>query len=160
MTKQRFDGKPFGARRKAQSMNLHVSEGEALPTVEKLITQERIERYAEASGDFNPVHVDAEFAAGSQFGRTIAHGMLVAASISEMMTMAFREEWPSTGRLKLRFRAPVYPGDTITASGEIKRIVEQDGVRRISSDVAVKRQTGEDAITGEAIVTLSLDSSD
>ena len=141
-------------------MHRHVSEGEALPTVERLITQERIQRYAEASGDFNPVHVDAEFAAGSQFGRTIAHGMLVAASISEMMTMAFREEWPSTGRLKLRFRAPVYPGDTITASGEVKRIVERDGVRRITSDVAVKRQTGEDAITGEATVMLPLETSD
>jgi 3-hydroxybutyryl-CoA dehydratase len=137
-----------------------MSEGDALPTVERLITQERIQRYAEASGDFNPVHVDADFAAGSQFGRTIAHGMLVAASISEMMTMAFRKEWPSTGRLKLRFRAPVYPGDTITASGEVKRIVEQDGIRRISSDVMVKRQTGEDAITGEATVTLPLEASD
>ncbi len=138
-------------------MHRHVNEGDTLPTVERLITQERIQKYAEASGDFNPVHVDADFAAGSQFGRTIAHGMLVAASISEMMTMAFREEWPSTGRLKLRFRAPVYPGDTITASGHVKRIVERDGVRRISSVVAVKRQTGEDAITGEATVTLPLE---
>ena len=137
-------------------MHRQVNEGDTLPTVERLITQERIQRYAEASGDFNPVHVDADFAAGSQFGRTIAHGMLVAASISEMMTMAFANDWPSTGRLKLRFRAPVYPGDTIIASGEVKRIVERDGVRRISSAVAVKRQTGEEAITGEATVTLPL----
>ena len=145
---------------KSYSMQKQVNEGDTLPRVERLITQERIQRYAEASGDFNPVHVDAEFAARSQFGRTIAHGMLVAASISEMMTMAFEDDWPSTGRLKLRFRAPVYPGDTITASGEVKRIVEQDGVRRISSDVAVKRQTGEDAITGEATVSLPLEVSD
>ena len=138
-------------------MHRQVNEGDTLPTVERLITQERIQRYAEASGDFNPVHVDADFAAGSQFGRTIAHGMLVAASISEMMTRAFENDWPSTGRLKLRFRAPVYPGDTITASGEVKRIVKRDGVRRISSAVAVKRQTGEDAITGEATVTLPLE---
>ncbi len=138
-------------------MRQQVNEGDTLPTVERLITQERIQRYAEASGDFNPVHVDADFAAGSQFGRTIAHGMLVAASISEMMTMAFENDWPSAGQLKLRFRAPVYPGDTITASGEVKRIVERDGVRRISSAVVVKRQTGEDAITGEATVTLPLE---
>jgi 3-hydroxybutyryl-CoA dehydratase len=141
-------------------MHRQVNEGDALPTVERLITQERIQRYAEASGDFNPVHVDADFAAGSQFGRTIAHGMLVAASISEMMMMAFANEWPSTGRLKLRFRAPVYPGDTITASGQVKRIVEQDGATLISSAVVVKRQTGEDAITGEATVTLPVEVSD
>ena len=136
-----------------------MREGETLPTVEKLITQERIQSYAEASGDYNPVHVDADFAASSQFGRTIAHGMLVAASISEMMTMAFDDEWRSAGRLKLRFRAPVYPGDTITASGEIKRIVDRDGTRRVSSSVVVRKQTGEEAITGEAIVTLPLASS-
>ena len=141
-------------------MHRQVNEGDALPTVERLITQERIQRYAEASGDFNPVHVDADFAAGSQFGRTIAHGMLVAASISEMMMMAFANEWPSTGRLKLRFRAPVYPGDTITASGQVKRIVEQDGATLISSAVVVKRQTGEDAITGEATVALPVEVSD
>lgn len=138
---------------------LDMREGETLPTVEKLITQERIQSYAEASGDYNPVHVDADFAASSQFGRTIAHGMLVAASISEMMTMAFDDEWRSAGRLKLRFRAPVYPGDTITASGEIKRIVDRDGTRRVSSSVVVRKQTGEEAITGEAIVTLPLASS-
>lgn len=136
-----------------------MREGETLPTVEKLITQERIQSYAEASGDYNPVHVDADFAASSQFGRTIAHGMLVAASISEMMTMAFDDEWRSAGRLKLRFRAPVYPGDTITASGEIKRIVDRDGTRQVSSSVVVRKQTGEEAITGEAIVTLPLASS-
>ena len=139
---------------------LDMREGESLPTVEKLITQERIQSYAEASGDYNPVHVDAEFAAGSQFGRTIAHGMLVAASISELMTMAIDDDWRWAGRLKLRFRAPVYPGDTITASGEIDRIVDREGAREVSSSVVVRKQTGEEAITGQAIVTLPLASSD
>ncbi len=138
---------------------LGMRQGETLPTVEKLITQERIQSYAEASGDYNPVHVDATFAASSQFGRTIAHGMLVAASISEMMTMAFGDDWRSAGRLKLRFRAPVYPGDTITASGEIARIVDRDGTRQVSISVVVRKQTGEEAITGQAIVTLPLASS-
>ena len=137
-----------------------MREGETLPTVEKLITQERIQSYAEASGDYNPVHVDATFAASSQFGRTIAHGMLVAASLSEMMTMAFGADWRSAGRLKLRFRAPVYPGDTITASGEIDRIVDREGAREVSSSVVVRKQSGEEAITGQAIVTLPLASSD
>ena len=138
---------------------LGMRQGETLPTVEKLITQERIQSYAEASGDYNPVHVDATFAASSQFGRTIAHGMLVAASISEMMTMAFGDDWRSAGRLKLRFRAPVYPGDTITASGEIVRIVDRDGTRQVSISLVVRKQTGEEAITGQAIVTSPLASS-
>ena len=66
-----------------------MEAGDALPSLKRPITQELINKYAEASGDFNPIHVDHEFAASSQFGRTIAHGMLVTASISEMMTLAF-----------------------------------------------------------------------
>ena len=99
-----------------------MEQGDPLPTVQRLITQDGIERYAEASGDFNPIHVDREFAATSQFGGTIAHGMSIAATVSEMMTEAFSVRWHETGRLKLRFRGPVYPGDTVTAFGEVKRV--------------------------------------
>ena len=91
-----------------------MREGDDLPTIERLVTQGQIERYAEASGDFNPIHVDKDYAAKSQFGSTIAHGMMIAASISEMMTLAFKEDWLNRGRLKIRFRAPVFPGDTVT----------------------------------------------
>ncbi|MCI0439171.1 MAG: MaoC family dehydratase [Chloroflexi bacterium] len=131
-----------------------MDPGDALPTVEKHVTQERIERYAEASGDFNPIHVDAEFAKGSHFGGTIAHGMMVAAYISEMMTLAFRESWLGGGRLKIRFRAPVYPGDTITAFGQVKKIERRDGFEEIACSVGVRRQNGEVAITGDATVSV------
>ncbi len=47
--------------------------GDQLPKIEKLVTQAQIGRYARASGDFNPIHVDHDFAAKSQFGGTIAH---------------------------------------------------------------------------------------
>ncbi len=124
--------------------------GARLARVVKPITQRRIADYAEASGDFNPIHLDDEFAAGAQFGRTIAHGMLVAASISEMMSASFGLDWRSSGRLKLRFKAPVFPGDTVTAFGEVKEVAGADVV----CAVGVRRQTGEDAITGEARVTL------
>ena len=131
-----------------------MREGDTLPTVEKLVTQERIERYAAASGDHNPIHLDHEFAAGSQFGGTIAHGMMSAAAISEMMTLAFQEDWLKSGRLKIRFRAPVYPGDTVTTFGQVKSVVERNGTRQVTSSVGVRRQNGEAAITGEATVTV------
>ena len=131
-----------------------VREGDPLPTVERSITQERIERYAAASGDFNPVHVDPEFAAKSRFGGTIAHGMLVAATVSEAMTAAFALSWLESGRLKLRFKNPVYPGDTVTAFGKVERISERDGARHVVCSVGVRRQDGEEAITGDASVTI------
>ena len=131
-----------------------LKEGDALPTVQKSATRERIRAYAEASGDFNPIHLDDEFAESSRFGTIIAHGMMVAAAISEMMSMAFREEWAANGRLKLRFRAPVRMGDSVTASGSVKRIREVAEGREIVCAVRVERQTGEAAITGDATVTV------
>ena len=131
--------------------------GDQLPRVERLIDQDRVERYAKASGDFNPIHIDHEFAKSSQFGRTIAHGMMIAASISEIMTTAFKMDWLRSGRMKLRFRAPVYPGDTIVAQGEIKDIREKDGKREAICSVDVRKQDGELVISGEATVSVPLD---
>ncbi len=126
--------------------------GAALRSVEKSITQERVDDYAEASGDFNPIHLDHDFAAGTRFGRTIAHGMLVAASISEMMTSSFGLDWHRSGRMKLRFKAPVFPGDTATAFGEVKAVSDAESDREVVCTVSVRRQTGEEAISGEARV--------
>ena len=129
-----------------------MQEGDNLPSIRKTVTQPQIQRYAEVSGDFNPAHVDHEFAARSQFGGAIAHGMMVAASVSELMTAAFGREWAEGGRLKLRFRAPVFPGDTITCYGRVKTIRGQDDARQIVCSVGVRRQNDEEAITGEAAV--------
>lgn len=86
--------------------------------VVKRLSQEQIGRYADASGDHNPIHVDESFARATPFGGTIAHGMLVLASISEMMAAAWGDAWLTGGRLRVRFRAPARPGDTITASAK------------------------------------------
>jgi 3-hydroxybutyryl-CoA dehydratase len=91
-----------------------VSQLEVAPLT-RALSQAVIDRYAEASGDHNPIHVDAAFARSTPLGGTIAHGMLVLATISEMMTAAFGERWLASARLEVRFRAPARPGDTLTA---------------------------------------------
>ena len=132
--------------------------GATLRSVEKSITQERVDDYAEASGDFNPIHLDHDFAAGTRFGRTIAHGMLVAAAISEMMTSSFGLDWHRSGRMKLRFKAPVFPGDTATAFGEVKAVSDAEFDREVVCTVGVRRQTGDEAISGETRVTVRRES--
>jgi 3-hydroxybutyryl-CoA dehydratase len=122
--------------------------GDELPTITKTLTQKKIDRYAKVSGDGNPLHTDPAFAAGTQFGGTIAHGMLVLAYISELMTAAFGGAWPASGRLKVRFRGAARPGDTVTASGRVLRI--DDG--RTSCAVECRNQNGEVLISGEAEV--------
>jgi 3-hydroxybutyryl-CoA dehydratase len=127
---------------------LTYAVGDELPAVSRVLSQEKIDRYAAASGDHNPLHIDPTFAAKTQFGGPIAHGMLVLAFISEMMTAAFGERWPASGRLKVRFRGAARPGDTATASGRVARI---DG-GRIVCEVACHNQAGEALISGEAEV--------
>ena len=112
------------------------------------ITQEQLARYADASGDHNPLHLDADFAAGTPYGRTIAHGMLVLAFISEMMTRAFGMAWLTGGRLKVRFRAPVFPGDVVTTGASLRAPVPGSG--EATYDVACRNQSGQEVIIGEA----------
>jgi 3-hydroxybutyryl-CoA dehydratase len=123
--------------------------GAALPTITKAITQTKLHTYADAGGDHNPLHLDEEFAATTQFGGTIAHGLLVLAYVSEMLTAAFGEAWLSSGKLKVRFRAPARPGDTVTTFGSV--VSAADG--RISCEVGCRNQAGEVLIDGTAEVS-------
>ena len=74
-----------------------MNVGEKLSKVEKFVTEDHVNRYADVSGDRNPIHVDTEFAATSRFGRKIAHGMMVASTISEMMAQTFGQRWHQSG---------------------------------------------------------------
>jgi len=114
------------------------------------ITQARIDAYASASGDHNPIHTDPAFAAGTPFGGTIAHGMLVLALMGEMMNGAFGPGWRSTGKLKVRFKAPTRPGDTVTASATLLK--ERDGVAEFAVQCALAN--GDVVIEGRASVAV------
>jgi 3-hydroxybutyryl-CoA dehydratase len=129
-----------------------IHQGDSLPSVVKQITQKDINLYAEASGDFNPIHVDESFAAQTPLGGTIAHGMLILAYISEMMTVAFGQSWLSGGKLSVRFKAPARPGDTITTSGKIDSIEHKEGIPYVNCSIESCNQKGETVITGGAVV--------
>ena len=123
--------------------------GQGLPSLKRSITQDTINRYAEASGDRNPLHLDPEYAATTRFGGPVAHGMLALAYVSEALTVAFGEAWISNGRLKARFRAPARPGDTVTVRGAVTKVAEGCVV----SEVEAVNQSGEVLISAEADVT-------
>lgn len=139
-----------------------MQQGDGLPTIEKRVTQAQIERYADVAGDFNPIHLDTEFARGTQFGGavldgTIAHGMMILAYISEMLTMAFGEQWLNSGNLKVRFRSAVYPGESITTFGNVKSVREGDGFSALECAVGVRKSNGETVISGNAHVNIPFD---
>jgi len=138
-------------------MLTEIQEGKALNPVVKHITQEKINLYAEASGDFNPIHVDESFAAKTPLGGTIAHGMLSLAYVSEVMTSAFGRSWLSGGKLRARFKEPARPGDTLTISGKINCVEQKDDVSYANCSFECRNQKGAAIVAGEAIVKVSSD---
>jgi 3-hydroxybutyryl-CoA dehydratase len=124
-----------------------MNSPEVAPVV-RALTQAMIDRYAEASGDHNPIHIDPEFARTTPMGGTIAHGMLVLALISEMMTAAFGRAWVESGALEVRLRAPSRPGDTVTARATPQE--SKDG--RLRYAVECVSQNDEVLIAGTAAV--------
>lgn len=85
----------------------------------KTLTEDDVTLFAAVSGDVNPVHLDAEFAATSMFKQRIGHGMWTGAIISAALAL----ELPGPGTIylgqSLSFRAPVFIGDTITVKLEV-----------------------------------------
>ena len=136
---------------------------DTLPAIEKTITHAQIRRYANTSGDFNPVHLDEQFAANSSFGRIVAHGMMTLAFLSEMMTARFGVHWLESGSLKVRFKRPAYPGDTLTTWGRVTDRKETPDHTLVKCDVALKSFSTDgsiiyDTITGSATLRIPLPS--
>jgi len=128
--------------------------GAELPSLAKTLSQEKIDRYARASGDFNPIHVDPAFAAQTPFGGTIAHGMLLLAYLSEMLTAAFGQAWLSGGRLKVRFKGAARSRETVAIGGHVQRVQKGHEGRRLWCDVGCLNQQGEVLVAGQAEVKL------
>jgi 3-hydroxybutyryl-CoA dehydratase len=133
---------------------VQLKVGSALPEVKRHITQENINLYARASHDFNPIHIDAEFARQTAAGGTIVHGMLNLAFCSQMMTLAFGKNWLDSGRFNVRFKMPARPGDDLKVEGKIEKIVPGDGKSTVYCSVMCSNQKAETIISGEAIVRI------
>lgn len=127
-----------------------IAIGDEVTPVVRDITQEKINRWAKVSGDFNPLHVDPEFAKNTMFGGAIAHGPMSIAFLSDMMARWLGAGWTSGGHLEVTFLAPVRPGDTVTARGKVVEKQEEDGKERVFCDVFCENQRGEKVIAGKA----------
>ena len=133
-----------------------LTVGDALTPVIKEVTQEKMNRYADASGDHNPLHTDPEFASHTRFKGTIAHGMLTLAFISQVMTDWFGAAWIEGGELELNFLAPVFPGESITAGATV--IEKNDETRSVTCEVYCENQQGKRVVVGRASVNLAVNS--
>ena len=126
-----------------------------LTHLERTITQSQLDAYAKASGDFNPLHLDPEFAANTGFRGIIAHGMLTLALISENMAGEFGIDWLTTGGLRVRFKGAVYLGDRIATRCKImEKVPQEDGHGVKCSVQVVDPSAGRELISGDASVSV------
>ena len=146
-----------GLNEKSSTRNFRP--GDVLPQAVRHISQDNINLYAQASGDFNPIHIDEAFAASTPLGGTVAHGMLVLAYVSQMITASFGPSWLSSGRLTVRFKMPARPGDTLTIGGKVKSIDSKEGISYASCSILCSNQKGETVVSGQATARLPSQSS-
>ncbi len=108
-----------------------------------------VQTFADVSGDHNPVHLDAVYAATTPFKSTIAHGMLTAAYISAI----FGTDMPGPGSIyvsqTLNFRAPVRPGDEVITT---VRVVDLIAAKKRARFDCVCTVAGKTVLEGEAIL--------
>ena len=120
---------------------------------ERVVTTEDIQKFAEVSGDTNPLHRDAAFAAKTRFGEPIAHGMLSAGYISAVLGTKLAPDRVAVYLSQtLRFLRPVKIGDTIKAVAEVKGIDPEK--RQYTIETVCYNQSGEPVVKGEAVILL------
>jgi acyl dehydratase len=141
-----------------------VKVGDEVPTLEKISTTQMAVRWAGASGDFNPLHYDENFAATQGTGGIITHGALKRAWLVQLMT-----DWiGDKGRVKkfsCQYRGMDYPrkmanmgapveGETWLCKGTVTNKKVEDGEHLVECDIWVQNGKGEKTTPGSATVIL------
>ena len=125
-----------------------ITVGQELAPMEKYMTQEKINAYIDAAEDYNPIHVDPEYAKNTVFKSTIAPGYQFIAYLSELMARDFGEKWITGGGMELRLIRPVFPKDTLTVGAKVVEKNEEDNGISIKCDVWIKNQDDKDIVAG------------
>src|SRR6184192_4280697 len=129
--------------------------GEVPPFMVERLTRMDLVRYAGASGDFNPIHTDEEFARAAGNPSVFGHGMLTAAFVGKCVTDYVGAE--NLRRYKVRFATRVWPGDSVTCKGKVTKKTVEKGEKIIEGEITALNQKGEVAIQGSFRAALNGD---
>tara|TARA_Y100000996_G_scaffold120862_1_gene90544 strand:+ start:71 stop:493 length:423 start_codon:yes stop_codon:yes gene_type:complete len=129
--------------------NLHVGQKAEFT---ETITESMIQEFAKLSGDYNPHHIDEEYAKKTKYEKRICHGMLLASLFSKLTAMYL----PGQGSLyisqTLNFVSPAFIDDIVTASGEITKISSSTGIIRVKTEIT--NMNNNLLVSGEAKVLI------
>ncbi len=119
--------------------------------MDKQISSDDIEKFAELSGDYNPLHMDNTYAKESIFGQRIAHGMLSASYISTIIGTKFPGNGTIYMQQNLKFKRPVYIGEYLKIRVELVELLENNKAKLLTTIKSTKNGI---VIEGEALVKL------
>ena len=130
-----------------------IAEGDKITPLVKQPTTRQLVMYAGASGDYNPIHYDKDYALERGLPGVIVHGQLAGCFLGQMLT-----DWMGDGgrlkKLSLSYKGMNFPGDTLTCRGTITKKYVEDGRHYIACSIWIEKAGGEKTLTGTAIVAL------
>ena len=120
----------------------------------KIITEEDVMKFAEVTGDYNPIHVNPDYAKTQMFGKQVAHGALSSGLISAVLGTKLFGPGILYGGQTVQFKKPVFFGDELTAIGTVKdKFTKKDGkLKFITCETIVKNQNDEVVTSGEGTI--------
>lgn len=99
---------------------------------ERIISNEDVQAFADISGDYNPLHMDDEYASTTEFGRRIVHGMFLGALVSRLIGMHLPGRRALLMEESIEFKKPVHIGDTVKIEGAVMNASRSTGVMELS----------------------------
>lgn len=131
-----------------------IKIGDTIKFTEK-IDQARLDNFASLSGDYNPLHMNDNYAANTRFEKRVCHGMLLASFFSKLVGMHMPGKNALYFSQTLNFQAPCYIGDEITIQGEV--IDKSDSTRMITLKTLIHNSVGVCLVDGVAKVLVRQD---
>ena len=116
----------------------------------KTITETDVVMFAGLSGDFNPIHIDSEYAKQTRFNERIAHGLLTSSILSQLLGVHLPGKGSVYMEQTIQFKAPVFIGDTITAKATVQEFIEEKRILKLLTEC--QNQKEEIVLTGTAVM--------
>ena len=130
-----------------------VELGEEITPLVKQPTTRQLVMWAGASGDYNPIHYDKDYAQSRGLDGVIVHGQLVYCFLGQLMT-----DWAGEGgslrQLSCSYRGMNFPGEEITCRGKVTKKYAENGHQCIECNIWAENPKGEKTVSGRAVVVL------
>jgi acyl dehydratase len=130
-----------------------IAEGSDITPLDKLPTTRQLVMWAGASGDYNPIHYDKDYAQGRGLSGVVVPGQLVCAFLGQLVTDWMGEQG-TLKKLSCSYKGMNYPGEAITCKGKVLKKVVADGEHRVECNIWAENARGEKTVTGGAVVVL------